>query len=160
MLLRTALFLMFLVGGFSAETFTKSKVKDGVVYFEMANYFFQGKDFKNAKNYYLKADKVLAGVDELKELEVVLCRNLATIYQIHEEKDKSLKTLTKCMNSLSIKDLVGSKILREIYKMYATIKADKINPKILDMKRQQMHQKMEYMRQQKQKKKGPKLGFK
>ncbi|PCJ21423.1 MAG: hypothetical protein COB02_02200 [Candidatus Cloacimonadota bacterium] len=160
MLLRTGLFLMFLVSGFSGETFTKSRVKNGVVYFEMANYFFQGKDFKNAKDYYLKADGILSGVDELKELKVVLCRNLATIHQINEEKQKSLKTLSKCMNELSVKDLVGSKVLREIYKMYATIQADMINPKILDMKRQQMHQKMQYMRKQNKKKKGPKLGFK
>lgn len=160
MLLKTGLFLLFLVSGFSADSFTNSKTKNGVVYFEMANYFFQGKDFKNAKDYYLKADSILSGAGELKELKVVLCRNLATIYQINEEKQKSLNTLAGCMNDLSVDDLVGSKILREIYKMYATIQADKINPKILDMKRQQMHQKMEYMRQQKKKEKGPKLGFK
>jgi hypothetical protein len=163
MLLRTGLFLLFLVSGFSADSFTNSNTKNGVVYFEMANYFFQGKDFKNAKDYYIKADSILSGVGELKELKVVLCRNLATIYQIKEEKKKSLATLAGCMNEMGIDDLVGSKILREIYKMYATIQADKINPKILDMKRQQMHQKMEYMRQQKKSKgngKGPKLGFK
>ena len=160
MLLRTGILLLLMVNGVFANSYTKSKIKNGVVYFEMANYFFQGKDFKNAKEYYQRADLILSGVEELKELKVVLCRNLATIYQINEEKKKSLATLSGCMNDLSIKDLVGSKVLREVYKMYATIQADQINPKILDLKRQQMHQKMQYMRQQQKKTKGPKLGFK
>jgi len=140
MLLRIATLL--LLAGYS-WSFEESK--DAFLHFEMGNYFLKGQDWKNAQKYYEKAEGKL----EFAELDIVLCRNLATVHLMQENKSKALITLGRCIQKIPYSTIENSQPLREVYQMYAQMKADEINPKILDYRRTRARERAEAMRHQK-----------
>ncbi len=116
--------------------------KQAIIDLEMANYFFQGKDFKNAEKYYKQADKNLTQ-DELK---VLVCRNLATISLLNENKKEATKTLESCIGSTDVSLVESSQAFRDVIKLYAEIKADEINPNIQDAKMAAFKRQQEMMK--------------
>lgn len=105
--------------------------KEAFLQFEMGNYFLKGQDWKNALKFYEQAEGKL----EFAELDIVLCRNLATVHLMLENKSKALITLGRCIQKIPYSTIENSQPLREVYQMYAQMKADEINPKILDYRR-------------------------
>jgi hypothetical protein len=113
--------------------------KQALLDFEMANYFLKGKDWKNALKYYNSSQGKLG----FEDLETVLCRNLATVHMMLENKKATLQALAHCIANTDYKKIQTSQALREVYKMYAQIKADEVNPSILNVKRRMVQRRME-----------------
>ena len=147
--------LVLLLAG--STVFAFGAKKQALVQFEMANYFLQGNDLDNALKYYSTSRGKLG----IEKLEVVLCRNMANAYLLKGDRTKTQKLLSECIAKFSYEIIQDSAPMREIYKVYAQLLADDINPKILDQKRQLLKQRYTDMHQnQKIGKKKPKLGFK
>ncbi len=134
-MLKNLLFSLFIVSSLPAADDPKTALLD----FEMANYFLKGKDWKNALKYYKSSQGKLG----FEDLETVLCRNLATVYMMLENKPATLQALARCIANSDYQKIQTSQALREVYKMYAQIKADEVNPKILDTKRRMVQRRME-----------------
>jgi len=131
---------------FSGTAFSISPEKQAYINLEMANYFFQGKDFDNALKYYGLAD----GKVQPEELSVLICRNVAMIHMIKETKPKAVTVLEKCINDGNVSLMESSQAYRDVIKMYAEIKADEVNPKIQDGKRQAFEAQQKAMMQRAQ----------
>ncbi|MBT3785058.1 hypothetical protein HOF92_08775 [bacterium] len=129
--------------------------KEAFLHFEMGNYFLKGQDWKNALKFYEKAEGNLGFAD----LDIVLCRNLATVHLMLENKGKSLVTLGRCIQKIPYPKIENSQPLREVYQMYAQLKADEINPKILNLRRNMVRERAEAYRKQEKTTTGPKFGF-
>ena len=138
------------------STFAMVDQKQGLIHFEMANYFLQGGDYKNAIKYYRKSQSKLG----IEDLEIVHCRNMANAYMMVEDLDNTRSVLESCIKTSDYKKIEQSAALREVYKVYAQLVADRINPDILDRKREMVKQRMQKMKQAAATRKGPKLGFK
>lgn len=136
--------------------------KKALVHFEMGNYFLQGGDWDNAIKYYNQARGKL-GMDEM---EVVLCRNMANAFMMKDDTLSTEKLLGSCIAKFDYKKIQEWASLREIFKVYAQIQADRVNPEILNKKRQMVKARMQAIKGNRsvnlpaQKKEGPKLGFK
>lgn len=127
---------------FVISTFSFSPNKQALIDFEMGSYFLQGQDFDNAEKYLVKAQGKLG----ISELEIVLSRNLAQVYLLKEDKEKLFSVLESCIEKADETDIKESAALREVYQIYARLKADAINPSIMNtllQKRQQQLQDMQ-----------------
>lgn len=136
--------------------------KKALVHFEMGNYFLQGGDWDNAIKYYNQARGKL-GMDQM---EVVLCRNMANAFMMKDDTLSTEKLLGSCIAQFDYKKIEEWSSLREIFKVYAQIQADRVNPEILNKKRQMVKARMQAIKENQsasvpsQKTEGPKLGFK
>ena len=136
--------------------------KKALVHFEMGNYFLQGGDWDNAIKYYNQARGKLG----MEQLEVVLCRNMANAFMMKEDKLSTEKLLGSCIAKFDYKKIQEWASLREIFKVYAQIQADRVNPDILDKKRKMAKARMQAIQKNRKqvlppsKSEGPKLGFK
>lgn len=156
MVLRLLMLLTLLSSTMSFEA-----SKEAFLHFEMGNYFLKGQDWKNALKFYEQAEGKL----EFTELDTVLCRNLATVHLMLENKSKALVTLGRCIQKLPYAAIENSQPLREVYQMYAQMKADEINPRILDYRRTKALERVKAMERVRGSQKqdaedmAPKIGF-
>jgi tetratricopeptide (TPR) repeat protein len=143
---------------FTAALMAFEPSKQAVVDFEMGNYFFKGQDMDHALEYFNKAKGKLPEP----EMEYVVARSLGQIYLLKEDKKSALKVFEDSIKTADMELLKTSEALRDVFALYAQIKADAINPNIFNaIVQQRIMQRKKMMERQgaSAPKEGPKLGF-